>query len=61
MPAAGLVTMSWVLSAVGLPLEGLSLVLAVDRILDMCRTMINVFGNAAACRVIQTWNPTPAS
>ena len=53
--------MSWVLSAVGLPLEELSLVLAVDRILDMCRTMINVFGDAAACRVIQTWNPMPAS
>ncbi|MFH1009012.1 MAG: dicarboxylate/amino acid:cation symporter, partial [Candidatus Latescibacterota bacterium] len=38
IPGAGLVTMAIVLKAVGLPLEGIGLVLAVDRILDMCRT-----------------------
>jgi proton glutamate symport protein len=57
IPSAGLVTMGMVLTAVGLPIEGVGLLYAVDRILDMCRTAINVMGDAAACRVIQTWNP----
>lgn len=57
IPSAGLVTMGLVLTAVGLPLEGVALLYSVDRILDMCRTAINVMGDAVACRVIQTWNP----
>lgn len=46
IPGAGLITMSIVLGAVGLPLEGIGLILAVDRILDMFRTTVNVFGDA---------------
>jgi proton glutamate symport protein len=46
IPGAGLVTMSIVLTAVGLPIEGIGLILAVDRILDMFRTSVNVFGDA---------------
>ena len=57
IPSAGLVTMGMVLTAAGLPVEGIGLLYAVDRILDMCRTAINVMGDAVACRVIQTWNP----
>jgi Na+/H+-dicarboxylate symporter len=57
IPSAGLVTMGMVLTAAGLPLEGIALLYSVDRILDMCRTAINVMGDAVACRVIQTWNP----
>lgn len=45
IPMAGLVMMSVVLTAVGLPLEGVGLILAVDRILDMCRTSVNVFSD----------------
>jgi proton glutamate symport protein len=45
IPMAGLVMMSIVLSAVGLPLEGVGLILAVDRILDMCRTTVNVWSD----------------
>ncbi|MBN2496212.1 MAG: dicarboxylate/amino acid:cation symporter [Deltaproteobacteria bacterium] len=46
IPHAGLVMMGIVLTAVGLPLEGVGMILAVDRILDMCRTTINVFSDA---------------
>lgn len=49
---AGLVMMTVVLKAVGLPLEGIGLILAVDRILDMFRTTINVFGDTCAAVII---------
>ena len=52
IPSAGLVTMAIVLKAVGLPLEGIGMILAVDRILDMCRTSINVWGDTVGCAVI---------
>jgi Na+/H+-dicarboxylate symporter len=51
IPMAGLVMMTIVLNAVGLPLEGIGLILAVDRILDMFRTTINVYGDTC-CAVI---------
>jgi proton glutamate symport protein len=51
IPMAGLVMMVVVLKAVGLPLEGIGLILAVDRILDMFRTSINVYGDTC-CAVI---------
>lgn len=46
IPEAGLFTMVIVLQAVHLPLEGIGLILAVDRVLDMCRTTVNVLGDA---------------
>jgi proton glutamate symport protein len=52
IPMAGLVMMSVVLTAVGLPLEGVGLILAVDRILDMCRTMVNVFSDSCGAVTI---------
>jgi Na+/H+-dicarboxylate symporter len=52
IPSAGLVTMAIVLNAVGLPLEGIGMILAVDRILDMCRTTVNVWGDAVGCAVV---------
>jgi proton glutamate symport protein len=52
IPSAGLVTMVVVLRAVNLPLEGIGLLLAVDRILDMCRTTVNVFGDACGAVII---------
>jgi proton glutamate symport protein len=51
IPMAGLVMMTVVLKAVGLPLEGIGLIIAVDRILDMFRTTINVYGDTC-CAVI---------
>lgn len=52
IPAAGLVMMSIVLDAAGLPLEGIALILAIDPILDMCRTTINVFGDTCVAVVV---------
>jgi len=52
IPGAGLVTMVIVLKAVGLPLEGIGLILAVDRLLDMCRTAVNVWGDACGAMVV---------
>jgi len=57
IPGAGLITMSIVLSAVGLPLEGVGLILAVDRILDMFRTTINVFGDSVGTIVVDALMP----
>jgi Na+/H+-dicarboxylate symporter len=52
IPSAGLVTMAIVLNAVGLPLDGIGIIIAVDRILDMFRTSINVWGDATGCVVV---------
>jgi Na+/H+-dicarboxylate symporter len=52
IPMAGLVMMSIVLSAVNLPMEGIGLILAVDRILDMSRTTVNVWGDTCAAVII---------
>ncbi len=52
IPMAGLVMMSIVLAAVGLPLEGVGLILAVDRILDMCRTTVNVWSDSCGAVTI---------
>lgn len=52
IPMAGLVMISVVLSAVGLPLEGIGLILAVDRILDMFRTSVNVWSDSCGAVII---------
>jgi len=52
IPMAGLVMITIVLSAVGLPLEGVGLILAVDRILDMCRTTVNVWSDSCGAVVV---------
>jgi Na+/H+-dicarboxylate symporter len=52
IPGAGLVTMVIVLKAVNLPLEGIGLILAVDRILDMLRTAVNVWGDACGAAIV---------
>ncbi len=55
IPAAGTVTMAMILSAVGLPLEGVGLLFALDRPLDMCRTVVNVAGDAAGCSILNNY------
>ena len=52
IPQAGLVTMVIVLRAVGLPLEGIGLILAVDWLLDRFRTAVNVWGDSCGAAVI---------
>jgi Na+/H+-dicarboxylate symporter len=52
IPMAGLVMITIVLTAVGLPLEGIGLILAVDRILDMLRTSVNVWSDSCGAVII---------
>ena len=52
IPMAGLVMISVILTAVGLPLEGVGLILAVDRVLDMCRTTVNVWSDSCCAAVV---------
>ncbi len=52
IPMAGLVMMTIILRAVGLPLEGLGLILSVDRILDMMRTSVNVWSDSCGAVII---------
>ena len=53
IPSAGLVTMAMVLRAVGLPVEGIALLLPVDRILDQFRTTCNVFGDCVGAAILE--------
>jgi len=55
IPEAGLVTMVIVLGAVGLPTEGIGLILAIDWFLDRCRTTINVYGDSVGAAVVGRW------
>ncbi len=52
IPAASLVAIVIILQALGLPLEAVAIVMATDRILDMMRTTVNVFGDSTAAAVI---------
>jgi Na+/H+-dicarboxylate symporter len=52
VPMSGLVMMSIILAADGLPLEGVALILALDRILDMFRTMVNVLSDSCGAVII---------
>lgn len=47
VPGAGIIMLVIVLQAIEVPIEGIALILGVDRILDMCRTAVNVTGDAA--------------
>jgi Na+/H+-dicarboxylate symporter len=54
IPEAGLVTMVIVLNAVGLPIEGIGLLLTIDWLLDRFRTSVNVWGDAVGAGVIES-------
>lgn len=69
VPMAGMVMLGTILHALGMPLEGVGYVLAVDRVLDMCRTTVNVWSDSCGCamiartegesEVLTTWPPKP--
>jgi Na+/H+-dicarboxylate symporter len=52
IPGAGLVMLALVLSSVGVPLEGIGIVVAVDRFLDMLRTAVNVWGDLNGAKIV---------
>jgi proton glutamate symport protein len=60
IPSGGMVMLVVVLRSVGVPAEGIAMILAVDRVLDMCRTVVNVTGDAAvAVAVARTEGERP--
>lgn len=52
VPGAGMIMLAMVLSAIGLPLEGIALIAGVDRVLDMFRTTVNIVGDASCAVVV---------
>ena len=52
VPGVGLITLALVLQQVGLPVEGIALIIGVDRLLDMMRTAVNVSGDAAVATIV---------
>jgi proton glutamate symport protein len=55
VPRASLVILAGTLASYGLPLEGVTLILGVDELMDMARTMTNVIGNCLATAIIARW------
>lgn len=61
VPSAGLITLVIVLGAIGVEPEGLALIIAIDRPLDMCRTIVNITGDSVVAVIIdQSENGIPA-
>jgi Na+/H+-dicarboxylate symporter len=57
VPGVGLIMLAMVLQQVGLPVEGVALIIGVDRLLDMIRTAVNVSGDAmVSCIVAKSEN-----
>lgn len=52
VPGVGLITLSMVVSSVGLPVEGIALIMGIDRILDMTRTAVNITGDAVCTTIV---------
>jgi Na+/H+-dicarboxylate symporter len=52
VPSAGVVMLVIILESIGVPIEGIALILGVDRIIDMCRTAANVTGDVAVAAVV---------
>jgi len=67
VPGAGIVMMTTVLTAAGLPVEGVAILAGVDRLMDSFHTILNVIGNVANAAILERWEPsveettTPAS
>ncbi|NBC21930.1 MAG: cation:dicarboxylase symporter family transporter [Gammaproteobacteria bacterium] len=54
-PGVGIVILAMVLASVGIPAEGVALIIGVDRILDMSRTAVNVAGDLVAAKLMNGW------
>jgi Na+/H+-dicarboxylate symporter len=57
-PGGSMIMMGMVLSSVGLPLEGITLILGVDRLLEMFRTAINITGDCTVTVLVDSWENT---
>ncbi len=61
VPAGSIPVVVMILGMIGVPVEGIGIILGVDRFLDMCRTTLNVTGDLAAAVVVARGEPTPAA
>lgn len=59
VPRAGLVILTGTLATFHLPLEGVTLILGVDALMDMCRTSVNLLGNCVATAIVARWEGVP--
>ncbi|GAB4426142.1 MAG: dicarboxylate/amino acid:cation symporter [Bacteroidia bacterium] len=55
VPGAGMITLALVLSTLGIPETGIALIFGLDRILDMCRTVVNIVGDLTLTTLIAKW------
>lgn len=56
VPSVGLVTLTMVFNSIGLPVEGIALIMGIDRILDMARTAVNITGDAVCTTIVAHQN-----
>ena len=56
VPSVGLITLTMVFNSVGLPVEGIALIMGIDRILDMTRTAVNITGDAVCTTIVASWD-----
>ncbi|MDD3217572.1 MAG: dicarboxylate/amino acid:cation symporter [Lachnospiraceae bacterium] len=56
VPSVGLITLTMVFNSIGLPVEGIALIMGIDRILDMSRTAVNITGDAVCTTVVAHQN-----
>ena len=56
IPSVGLIMLAMVLTSVGLPTEGIALIMGIDRILDMLRTAVNITGDAVCTTIVSHQN-----
>ena len=56
VPGVGLITLSMVFNSIGLPVEGIALIMGIDRILDMTRTAVNITGDAVCTTIVACQN-----
>ncbi len=60
-PGVGIVILAMLLGTLGIPADGLALLIGVDRLLDMCRTTVNVAGDLVAASVVDRWAASDAA
>lgn len=56
IPSVGLITLTMVFNSIGLPVEGIALIMGIDRILDMSRTAVNITGDAVCTTIVAKLN-----
>ena len=56
VPSVGLITLTMVFNSVGLPAAGITLIMGIDRILDMARTAVNITGDAVCTTIVAYQN-----